>query len=235
MAYAFNDDRSKLPLPLPVSGGGTGASSAANARQSLNAVGCTNASQQNPMLTYLQSNYQHWALRSNVVNSSNEEYDGDNTGLCMANDYVFGYDFTEQQPLWIAYTNMNKPSFSDVTGTLPADRLSGVVPLDRLGVVVLTKTDSSVPASNFKHIRWTADELSRMGISNLGNYCVLSVMSYHGNEIRQATPHIVVNDEAYPYVRLDTTSEANTVIATVYNSGSSATSITAKVVLLKIA
>lgn len=225
MAYAFNDDRSKLQLPLPVSDGGTGASSADDARQNLNVVGCSNASKQNPMLTYLQSSSQHWALRSNIVNSNNEN-DGNNTGLCMADEYVFGYDFTEQQTLWVAYTNANKPSFSDVTG---------VAPLDKLGIVVLEKTDSSVSANSFKHIRWTADELSNAGISDLSNYCVLSVMSYHGNEIRQATPHIVVNDEAYPYVRLDTTSEANTVIATVYNSGSSATSITAKVVLLKIA
>jgi len=226
MAYVFNDDRSKLPLPLPVSGGGTGASSAADARQNLNVVGCSNASKQNPMLTYLKSPYQHWAIRSNVVNESNPDYDGDDTGLCMADEYVFGYDFTKQQRLWSAFTDLHKPSFSDITG---------VAPLSKLGIVVLTKTDSSVSANSFKHIRWTADELSSAGISDLSNYCVLSVMSYHGNEIRQATPHIVVNDEAYPYVRLDTTSEANTVIATVYNSGSSATSITAKVVLLKIA
>ena len=239
MAYAFNNDKSKLQFPLPVANGGTGATSTSDARDNLNAVGCTNASKQNPKLTNLEAPTQHWALRSVVINGNNETYHNDETGLVLSDTDVFGFDFTAQNTLWHAYTTKNKPSFSDINGVLPiskggtgATTLEGM--LSNIGIKTLTKTESSIAAGSNRQISWDATELESAGIDDLSKYCIVSVMSRTGSGLWQST-HMVSGTDVYPYARMNVTSGANQLYAHVYNSGNSAANITVKVVLLKIA
>lgn len=230
MAYAFNDDKSKFPFPLPVENGGTGANSAKPARDNLNAVGCSNASSQNPMLTYLSSSGQHWAIRSNVVNTNNESYNGDNTGLCMTDDSVFGYDFTSQQRLWTAYTDARKPSFSDIPG---------IIPLSKLGIFKLTKS-VVLSGNSAGSVKWTSSELQDVGIGTLAqsnsiNYTVLSVMMSNRNDSASLyeTQRTVVDGIIYPYVDINETD--NSITVHVRNNIDMAMNIWAYVTLLKIA
>lgn len=76
-------------------------------REAANAVGAANQASQNAMLDNLGGATQHWALRSNVINSNNTTYHGHNTGLGMTNTGAFFHDFTAQNTIWTAYTTEN--------------------------------------------------------------------------------------------------------------------------------
>jgi hypothetical protein len=79
-------------------------SDAAAFRKAINAMACTDAESQNARLTSLSTENQHWAVRANVINALNSHY-GHDTGLCLSNVGVFGYDFTDQSNMWSAITD----------------------------------------------------------------------------------------------------------------------------------
>jgi hypothetical protein len=76
-------------------------------RDAINAVSASNQASQNAMLSTLNAAAQHWALRSNVINSNNATYHGHNTGLGMTNTNAFLFDFTAQEGIWTAYTTQS--------------------------------------------------------------------------------------------------------------------------------
>lgn len=95
-------------------------------REAINAVGTSNQSEQNAALTNLSAASQHWALRSNVINSNNTTYYGHNTGLGITNINAFLYDFTAQGSIWTAYTTQN-PQPADKWDTYKSTTVSQVI------------------------------------------------------------------------------------------------------------
>lgn len=95
-------------------------------REAINAVGTSDQSSQNATLISLTTATQHWALRSNVINSNNTTYRGHSTGLGMTDTNAFFYDFTGQSSIWTAYTTKS-PQPADAWDVYKSTTVSQVI------------------------------------------------------------------------------------------------------------
>lgn len=95
-------------------------------REAINAVGADNQASQNATFSTLNGTAQHWALRSNVINSNNATYYGHNTGIVVGNTYASLFDFTAQGSIWTAYTTQN-PQPADAWDVYKSTTVSQVI------------------------------------------------------------------------------------------------------------
>lgn len=122
-----------LGSPLTIANGGTGATTAADARANMLAVGYTSG--MNSAVASFAGANQMWGLRAKVINANNTEYLDHSTYILLRNNGVSCYDATDTTYPWQLTlpssldltVNVGTPSITNATATKFETRRQGNV------------------------------------------------------------------------------------------------------------